>query len=115
MNPIKRKMAAFLTEAACSQINSLDNEFSTSKQLSEIEDVEAAIAEGIETICQAATFAEIRRVLFLAAKLRKASGPKRDSTKNDIKKIAEVIVKRVETESGPLKLPQPFHLILLGI
>ena len=85
------------------------------EQLSEIEDVDAIIAEEIEKICETATLAEITKILFLTRRMKKTSGQKRKIVKSDLKKIAEVLVTRTEAESGPLKLPQSCRLILCGI
>ena len=115
MDPIRRKLSSFLTEAAHKGIKALEPESACAEQLSEIEDIDSVINEEVERICQTATLAEITKILFLTARLKKTSGQKRESIKSDIKKIAEVIVARVEAKSGPLKLPQSCHLILLGI
>ena len=115
MNPVRRKLRSFLIEAAHKGINALDAQSPCAKELSHIKDVDALIAETVERICETATAAEISKMLFLAARLRGASGQKEESIRNNIKKIAEVLVTRIETKSGPLKLPQSCRLILLGI
>ncbi len=115
MNPVRRKLSFFLTEAAHKGINAVDPGSVCAKELSKIKDVDAVIVETVEKICQAATLAEISKVLLLTAQLRGTLGRKRESIKSDIKKIAEVLVARVEAESGPLKLPQSCRLILLGV
>jgi len=115
MNPVRRKLSSFLIETAHKGIDVLEPQSVCAKELSKVRDVDAVIAETVEKICNAATSAEILKILFLAARLRGTSGQKREAVKGDIKKIAEVLVTRVETESGPLKLPQSCRLILLGV
>ena len=115
MNPLRRKLSSFLIETAHKDINALDPQSVCAKELSNIKDVDAVIAETVEKICQAATLAEISKFLFLTARLKGASGRKRESIKSDIKKIAEIVVARVEAESGFLKLPQSCRIILLGV
>ena len=115
MNPVRRQLSSFLIETAHDGMNAIDPESVCAKKLSKIKDVDAVVAETVEKICQAATSVEITKVLLLAARLRGTSGQKRESIKSDIKKIAEVLVARVEAESGPLKLPQSCRLILLGV
>lgn len=115
MNPVRRRLSAFLIETARKGINSLESQSECAKELSNIEDLDAIIAETAETICRAATSVELSKILFLAARLRAASGQKREAIKNNIKKIAEDIITRVEAKSGPLKLPQSCRLILLDV
>jgi len=115
VNPVRRKLSSFLIEAAHEGINALDAQSACAKELRKIKDVDALIDETVEKICQTATAVEISKILFLARRLRGASGPKEESIKSNIKKIAEVLVTRVESKSGPLKLPQSCRLILLGI
>ena len=115
MNPVRRKLSSFLIETAHNGINSLDPQSDCARELSKIKDVDAVIAETVEKICQAATLAEISKFLFLTARLKTTSGQKREAIKNDIKKIAEALIARIEAESGPLKLPQSCRLILLGV
>ena len=115
MNPIRRKLSSFLIETAHKGVNALEPQSPCAKQLSKIEDVDSVINEEIEKICQVATLVEISKILSLTARLRGASGQKRESVKSGIKNIAEGLVTRIEAESGPLKLPQSCRLILLGI
>ena len=115
MDAIRRKLSSFLLETAHKDINALDPQSPCAKQLSEIENVEAVIVEEIERICQTASLAEITSILFLTARLKKASGRKKEAIEKNLKKIAETLVTRVEAESGPLKLPQACRRIFLGI
>jgi len=114
MNPVRRKLSSFLIETAHEDINDLDPKSVCAKELSKIKDVDAVLAETVEKICQDATSAEMSKFLFLTARLKTTSGQKREEIKDDIKKIAEALVARVEAKSGPLKLPQSCRLVLLG-
>ncbi len=115
MNPLRRKLSALLIETAHQDIDSLDTESQCAKELSKIKDVDAVLAETAEKICQAATLAEISKILLLTARLKTTSGQKREAVKGEIKEIAEALAERVEAESGPLKLPQSCRPILLGL
>jgi len=115
MNPARHRLSAFLIKTAHKGMNSLEPQSECAKALSKIKDVDAVITETVEKICQAATLAEITKFLFLVARLKTTSGQKREAIKNDIKKIAEALVARVEAKSGPLNLPQACRLILLGV
>ena len=111
MNPVRRMLSSLLIEAAHKNIDGLDAQSACAKELREIEDVDAVITETAEKICQAATSIEISKIIFLAAQLTGTTGQKRETTKNDLKKIADVLIERVEAESGPLKLPQSCRLV----
>lgn len=114
MNLIRRKMSSFLTEAAYKEIEALGPESPSAEELSKIE-VDDIIAEEIEKICNAATLAEITRTLLLVRQLNKASGQKEEAIKSDLRRIAEQLVRRVETESGPLRLPGTCRHLLLDL
>ena len=115
MDTIRQKLSFFLIETAHKSINALEPQSPCAKQLSQIENVDSVIAEEIKRICEAATLSEITRILFLTARLKKTSGRKKEVIEKNLKKIAEVLVTRVETESGPLKLPQACRRIFLDI
>ena len=85
------------------------------KELDRIEDVDAIIAEEIEKICNAATLTEITKILFLTRRMKKTSGQKRETIKTELKKIAEQVVTRAESESGPLSLPETCRHLLLEL
>ena len=115
MDPIRRKLSSFLTEAAHKGIKALEPQLPCAKELNGIEDVDAIIAEEIEKICNAATLTEITRILFLTRRMKKTSGQKRETIKTELKKIAEQVVTRAESESGPLSLPETCRHLLLEL
>ena len=115
MEPIRKKLISLLINDANEEIKALDPQSQCAKELSQIEDVDAIIAEEIEKICNAATLTEIIKFFFLIQRMKKTSGQKKESIKSDIKKISEVLVTRVEAESGPSKLPQSCCHIFLDI
>ena len=115
MDPIRRKLSSFLTEAARKGIKALGPQSPCAKELNGIEDVDATIAEDIEKICNAAKLAEITKILFLARRMKKTSGQKKEAVKTQLKKIAEQVVKRAESQSGPLILPETCRHLLLQL
>ena len=113
MDPIRRKLSSFLNEAAHKGIKAFEPHSPCAEELNAIEDVDAVIAKEIEKICAVAALAEITKVLFLTRQIKKTSGQKKEAIKNELKKIAEQMVARVESQSGPLSLPETCrHLIL---
>ncbi len=115
MDPIRRKLSSVLTEAARKGIKALEPQSPCAKELSEIEDVDTIIAEEIEKICNADTLVEITKILFLTRRMKKTSGQQIEAIKSQLKKIAEEIVTRAESQAGPLILPQTCRHLLLGL
>lgn len=104
MNPIRRKMASFLTEAVHKEIEALSPESPHAKELNEIENVDTVIAEDVGKICDVATLGEITKAFLLARRLKIVPLQEKDSVKTDLHNMAEKLVKRAEDKSGPLKL-----------
>jgi hypothetical protein len=115
MDPVRRKLSSFLTEAARKGIKTLEPQSPCAKELNGIEDVDTIIAEEIEKICNAATLAEITKILFLSRWMKKTSGQKRETIKSQLKKIAEEVVTRAESQVGHLTLPQTCRHLLLEL
>ena len=113
MNPIRRKMASFLTEAAHKEIEALSPDAPYAKELHEIEDVDTVIAEEIEKICNIATLGEITKAFLLVRRLKIASLQEKEAIESELRKIAEELVRRVETESGRLRVPNACRHLLL--
>ena len=84
----------------------LEPQSQCAKELAEIENVDTIIVEEIEKICNTATLAEITKVLYLMTRTKRTSGPKKETIKSNLKKIAKELVGRVEAESGRLRLPE---------
>jgi len=113
MNPIRRKMASFLTEAAHKEIEALSPDSPYAKELHEIGDVDNVIAEEIEKICNIATLGEITKAFLLVRRLKTASLQEKEAIESELRKIAEELVRRVETESGGLRIPNACRHLLL--
>ena len=115
MEPIRKKLSSLLIKTANKEMKALDPQSQCAEELAEIENVDAIIAEEIEKICKVATLGEITRILLLAARLKKASGQKREAIKSQLKKIAEEVLKRAESQVGPLTLPKTYRHLLLEL
>lgn len=105
MNAVKQKMISFLTAAAHNQIKALGPWSLCAEELNNVEGDNAIRAE-IKKICEVATLAEITKIMLLASRIKKASEHQKGVIKNDLKKIAEKLVNRAESEFGPLRLPE---------
>jgi len=114
MNPLRQKMATFLTEVSHKGIRALDSESACAKALKKI-DAKNTLKEDINRICEAVSFTEATRILSLATLLKMENGEKKEVIKSEIKKIAEAVVARVERESGKLKTPEPCRRLLLNL
>ena len=55
MNPIRRKMITFVTEAVRKEIGALEPDCPCAKEISKLDDVGNTIAEEVEKLCNAAT------------------------------------------------------------
>jgi len=97
MDPIRRKLSFVLTEAAHKGIKALDPQSPCAKELNGIEDFDAIITEEIEKV------------------MKKTSGQKREPIKSQLKKIAEQVVTRAESQLGPLTLPETCQHLLLEL
>ena len=112
MNPIKRKMASFLTEIARKAIETLDPQSPCAMELSGL-DVDDVIRGEIEKICGAATLAEVTRILVLAARLKKSGGRDKEVIRGNLRRIVKNLVARVEKEQGELRLPRACRDLLV--
>ena len=106
MNPVRRKIASFLTEAIHKEMEALHPESACAKQLSEITDINATIAEEVEKICNIASLGEMTKAFLLLRRLKTASVQENESIKNNLSSMAEKLVGRVETKSGTLRLSE---------
>ncbi len=113
MNPIRRKMIAFVTEAVRKEIEALDPDCPCAKEMSKLDDVDNTIAEEVKKLCNTATLREISKMLLLVRRLRKASVQEKEAIESKLGKITEELVRRVETESGRLRIPNACRHLLL--
>lgn len=115
VNPIRRKIVSFLTEAAYRKLGTIDAGTQCAKELSNIDDVEGVVRQEVVKICAAATLTEMTRVLFLARRLKKASGQEKVLIRTNLNTVAEELLTRVETRSCPLRLPRTCRYLLLNL
>ncbi|HIJ70604.1 MAG TPA: hypothetical protein HPP87_04475 [Planctomycetes bacterium] len=115
MDPIRHKLSLLLTETARNRIRTLEPDSPCAEELSKIGEVDDIIVQEVEKLCSTATLAQIARILYLAALIKTTSGRRREAIKNDIKLIAEKLVARTESETGPLRLPETCRHLLLSL
>jgi hypothetical protein len=114
MNPLKHKIAAVLMEAAQQGFEILDKNSPCAKALEEI-DLDKALKEDINRICENVSFVETTKLISLYTRIYIEHGKKRETIKRDLKKIAEDAVKRIENESGRLNIPKQCRSLLLNL
>jgi hypothetical protein len=114
MNPLRRRMSAFLVRVVRDGIKKMDPESPCAKELRKI-DGEDIVRTEIDRICRAASVTEMTKVIALAEWLKGTSGQEREDIRNDIKEIAEELVARIERESGELRIPRPCRRLLLNL
>ncbi len=115
MNPIRRKMTAFVTEAVHKEIEALEPNCPCAREMSKLDDVDNTIAEEVKRFCDAATLKEISKMLLLVGRLKKASVQEKEVIESELERIKEKLVRRVETKSGQLRLPKACHHLFLGL
>ncbi len=113
MNPIRRKMISLLTKAARNEIEALDPDCPRAKEMSKLDDIENTIAEEVKKLCNTATLREISKIILLIGRLRKASVQEKEAIESKLWKITEELVRRVETESGGLRIPDACRDLVL--
>lgn len=114
MNLLRRKLASFLMDSSQRGINALDANSPCTAVL-ERTDVESILAEDIRQICKTASYAEITKILCLAAWMKSVPKGKRQGIKGELKRIAEGIVARTEMKCGKLRIPDSFRHLLLNL
>ena len=115
MDPIRQKLSLLLTETARNRIGALEPGCPCAEELSKIDELDDIIIREAEKLCSSATLSQITRILYLAGRIKKTSGHKRENIKSQLKKIAEQIVTRAESQSGPLSLPETCRHLLLDL
>jgi len=115
MNTIIRKMITFVTEAVRKEIEALDPDCPCAKEMSKLDDVGNTIAKEVEKLYNAATLREVSKTLLLVGRLKKAPVQEREAIERELERINEDLVRRVETESGQLRLPKACHHLFLGL
>jgi hypothetical protein len=114
MNILKYKMAEVLTDAAKKGLKLLDKGSPCAKALKRI-DFDKALKEDIGRICDKTSFIEASRLLSLYSRLHMTKGDEDETLKNDLKRVAEDLVERVEKESGRLNIPKQCRQLLLNL
>jgi hypothetical protein len=113
MIAIRRKMVSFLTETVHKEIEALEPDCPCAKEINKLDDVGNTIAEEVKKLCNAATLREISKMLLLVGRLKKASVQEKEAIESELRRITEELVRRVETESGRLRIPNAcYHLLL---
>lgn len=106
MNPIRRRMIALATEAARDVIGSVKRDSLCAIEVSKLDDLEETISDEVTRLCRAATLGEMSKTFLLVRQIKKALGHEKATITNELRGIAEKLTERVESESGPLKLPE---------
>jgi hypothetical protein len=116
MNPIKRKLARSLTEAAEKGMEAMDPDSPCARSLQASEsDAHAVLAEAIERICDEISILEAAKLVRLAALLKSSKAADVDKYKTEIRTLALRVVERVERNTGSLEVPPACRALLLNL
>ncbi len=114
MNPIRSKLADFLTEKAKIGLKELKKDPSYAKYLKKL-DVGSILEEDIKKITGEVSFKEAAIMFALFSKVKTAPENEKGGIKKEIKEISKNVIGRVENKSGRLKTPQRFRDLLLSL
>ena len=116
MNPMKKRLAESLTEAARKGMEAMDpdNPCARSLQASE-SDADAVVAEAIQRICDEISILEAAKLVRLSATLKSSKAEDADKYKTEIRRLALRIVERVERNTGSLDVPPACRALLLNL
>jgi len=117
MNPIKRKLASFLTDVIKSGMDTMDAESPCARSLKGL-DRDALLEKDIERICDELSTLEAGRILSLGAEFMLSGAGDVDKykrNKKEIKSLVFEVVKRVEKKDGSLNLPPECQDLLIDL
>ncbi|HUV40671.1 MAG TPA: hypothetical protein VMW23_02640 [Sedimentisphaerales bacterium] len=112
VNPLKQKLISWLTQEAIKVLETADSESEFIRQLTKDRKLEDVVRPEVEKVCNAATLAQMTKIVSLAARLRSAGPEKRQALKNELGKIAEQLVAKAQAQSGPMKMPDVYRRVL---
>lgn len=107
MNPIKKKLANFLTDAIKKDMDTMEAESPCARSLKGL-DRDALLKKDIQRICDDLSTLEAGRILSLSAKFMLSDAgdvEKYKKNEKEIKSLVFEVLKRVEKKDGGLNLP----------
>ena len=104
MNPIKRKLAEFLTDMSIEAMETLDPESPYAEALLKVHR-DGLLEENIRRICDEVTTWEAGKILSKSAKLMLVGPEGGQREQEEIRAMARGIIGRVEKKGGGLNLP----------
>jgi hypothetical protein len=117
MNPIKRKLAKFLTGLAKEGLDTLEEENPCARSLKGL-DRDLLLEKNIQLICNELSTLEAGRALSLGAKLMLSGAgdvDKYKKNKEKIKSLALKVLKRVEKKDEGLNLPPECQDLIVNL
>ena len=114
MNPVKKKLADFLTELAKKELDAMDADNPCARALKGL-DTDALLEKSIQRITYELSTLEAGRILSSSVKLRLSGTEDVDKHKKEIKLIASKVAKRVESKYGGLDLPPECQDLLMNL
>ena len=111
VNPLKQKLISLLTQEALKVLETADSESELVRQLTKDSRLEDVVRSEIEKVCNAATLAQMTKIVSLAARLRSAGPEKRQAIKDELAQIAELLAAKVQAESGPMQMPEVYRRV----
>lgn len=114
MNPIKKKLADFLTDVIGQDMDAMDAESPCARSLKRL-DRDALLEKDIQLICNELSTLETGKILRLAVKRTSSDTEDAGRYREEMKSMASEVVKRVENEHGSLNLPPECRDFLINL
>jgi len=117
VNPIKRKLASFLTDVIKNGMDTMDAETPCARSLKGL-DRDALLEKDVNRLCDDLSTLEAGRILSLGAGfMLSAAGDadKHEKNKKEIKSLVLQVLKRVERKDGSLNLPPECQDLLINL
>ena len=117
MNPIKRKLANFLTGVVKKGMDTMEAESPCARSLKRL-DRDALLEKDVNRLCDELSTLEAGRALRLGAgSMLSGAGDAEKDKKNEkeIKSLVSEVVKRVEKKGGSLNLPPECQDLVINL
>ena len=117
MNPIKKKLASFLTDVIKNGMDTMDAESPCARSLKGL-DRDVLLEKDIQLICNELSTLEAGRALSLGAEVMLSGAgdvDKYERNKKEIKSLVLEVLKRVERKDGSLNLPPECQDLLINL
>lgn len=113
MNLLRSQIAALITKSAQAGLKKLDKNSALACKLKGM-DIDTLLKDSVNKLCDEMYSVEMVKFMSLVAQLKSGFGDQ-ERIKEDTKKIAKDIVKRIEQKTGNLNIPSDIRDLILNL